>query len=77
MNLAYLACNTYICIGSEEKSTIHEIRQISWQGLIYTAYLACNRLIHVYLYWFCRKVQQNPLFMKSGGFHGEIWQISS
>ena len=50
--------------------------QISWQGLIYTTYLACNRLIHVYLYWFCRKIQQNPLFMKSGRFHGEIQQIS-
>ena len=56
---------------------MHEICRISWQGLIYTAYLACNRLIHVYLYWFCRKIQQNPLFMKSGRFHGEIWQISS
>ena len=21
-------------------------------------------------------VVENPLFMKSGGFHGEIWQIS-
>ena len=27
----------------------HEIWRISWQGLIYTAYLACNRLIHVYV----------------------------
>ena len=35
----------------------HEIQQISWQGLIYTAYLACNRLIHVYLYWFWWKIQ--------------------
>ena len=25
---------------------------------------------------FCRKIQQNPLFMKSSGFHGEIGRIS-
>ena len=43
----------------------HEIWWISWnpadfmQGLIYTAYLACNRLIHVYLYWFWWKIQHS------------------
>ena len=49
---------------------LYEIWRISWQGLIYTAYLACNRLIHVYLYWFWWKIQHSVV-------DHEIWWISS
>ena len=45
------------------------IWQISWQWLIYTAYLACNRLIHVYLYWFWWKIQHSVV--ESTRFHAK------
>ena len=47
---------------------LHEIQQISWQGLIYTAYPED-------LYWFWWKIQHQVDFtMKSGRFHA--WNLA-
>ena len=54
----------------------HEIHQISCQGLWFWWKIHSVVDHTVYLCWFWRIKQKNPVFMKSGGFHGEIWQIS-
>ena len=43
---------------------------------LYTAYLACNRLIMYICIGSDEKYSIQWYTMKSGGFHDEIWQIS-
>ena len=53
----------------------HEIRRISWQGLIHCRNLACNRLIMYICIGSDEKYSIQWYTMKSGGFH-EIQRIS-
>ena len=59
-NLADFMVRTYGCIPNEPKM----------QHSVVDLVLSCISVL------FCRKIQQNPLFMKSDRFHGEIQQIS-
>ena len=84
-----LSCiSVLVLTGFSVDHEIHEIWWISWPDFMKSTRFHAKdlwfwwKIQHsvvdhtVYLYWFWRKIQQNPVFMKSGGFHGEIQQIS-